>query len=323
MSILTFPKVFFHSGRLSLLIGLLALILLLAACQPSESGPSLSSSVVAIIGREVITLKDLENHYKENGAPLLSADESDDARSLKKNLLDQLIDQRLFVAEAFRLGLRVTPEELNLAIEKLREDYSEEDFEKLIREQKIDLATWEKQLDQELLVQKLIQKVVINRPIEIGNQEMKEYYDEHRGEFRQKERVHARQIVLPSMKEAEEVHQLASAGHDFSNLARDRSISPDAGRGGALGQFQIDQMPKGFDVLLDLKPGKISSIIQTPYGFHIFKMEKREPNRNLTEEEAHTKIREILIQENRQRLFSNWTEILRKKANIKVNYAIL
>ena len=323
MFVLTPQKVLFRTWRLFLLAGLWGMISPLAACQPSGSEQSLSSSIVAIIGQDVITLEELENHYKENGDHLLFGDESEDVRTLKKNLLDQLIDQRLFVAEASRLKLGVEPEELNLAIRKLRGGYSEKDFRKLIEEQKIDIATWEKRLSQELLIQKLIQQVFMNRPIKIEDQEMKEYYEAHGGEFQQEERVWARQVVLPSMNEAEEVHQLASAGHDFAKLAEDRSISPDAARGGNLGQFQINEMPKGFDVLRDLKPGEISSIMQTPYGYHIFKMEKREPHRELTQEEAHAKIREILIQQAQKRLFSDWAENLRKKADVKVNYAIL
>ena len=323
MFILILERVFIRSWHLFWLTGPWGITFFLAACQPLGSEPSLSSSIVAVIGQDVITLYELENHYKENADHLLFGDESEDLQTLKRSLLNQLIDQRLFVAEALRLRLVVEPEELNLAIKKLRGGYSEEDFRNLIEEQKIDIANWEERLSQELLIQKLIQGVFVNLPIKIEDQELKEYYEAHLGEFRQEERMWARQIVLPSMKEAEEVHQLASAGHDFAKLAEEHSISPDAARGGDLGQFRIDEMPEGFDILQGLEIGKISSIIRTPYGYHIFKMEKKEPNRELTQKEAHVKIREMLTQRTQKRLFSDWAENLRKKAKVKVNYAIL
>jgi hypothetical protein len=73
-------------------------------------------------------------------------------------------------------------------------------------------------------------------------------------------------------KMAEQVLARAKAGQDFAELAKKHSEGPSAPRGGALGRFQRNAMVKPFaDAAFALKPGDVSGVVETNFGFHIIK----------------------------------------------------
>jgi parvulin-like peptidyl-prolyl isomerase len=85
-------------------------------------------------------------------------------------------------------------------------------------------------------------------------------------------RYRALQILLKTPEEAEQVLNELIAGADFREVAKKRSIGPNAQRGGDLGYFyKGDFQPEFEEAILKLKPGEISGVVKTSLGYHIFK----------------------------------------------------
>jgi peptidyl-prolyl cis-trans isomerase D len=124
-----------------------------------------------------------------------------------------------------------------------------------------------------------------------SEEQVRQYYDAHVADrFTDLEEVHARHVLIkPSAPtddakakaraEAEDVLTQLRAGADFEKLAKERSKDPgSATKGGDLGFFPRGRMVPSFDAAaFALEPGQLSEVVETPFGFHVIKVEEKKP----------------------------------------------
>lgn len=144
----------------------------------------------------------------------------------------------------------------------------------------------------------------------ITPEEIADYYDTHGNEFKIKETVDARHILVRleeeasesevaiAQKKAEEIYRKAVAGEDFATLARTYSDGPSRENGGRLGAFSRGSMVKAFEEkAFSMNVGDISKPLRTRFGLHVIKVEKKTPATEMTLAEATAQIRETLAEE--------------------------
>jgi peptidyl-prolyl cis-trans isomerase C len=192
----------------------------------------------------------------------------------------------------------------------------------MLRHRQTSFEDWRERLRQELLSQKVINQAVPEN-IQTTEEEIQAYYKQHLKKFARPIEVRARQIVVANEEAAKTIRLQLVQGADFASLARAHSLSPDKEQGGDLGFFTKGEMPEEFDIVFALGAGKISPIVKTVYGYHIFKVEELHPAKPMTPSEAAERIRAQLTQERREKLFAVWVAGLKEKARITVNDQIL
>jgi peptidyl-prolyl cis-trans isomerase D len=140
--------------------------------------------------------------------------------------------------------------------------------------------------------------------VKVTEKQIREYYEDHRTEYNKEQEVHARHILFTVKEdapegdvakvraEAEKVLAEAKGGKDFGELAAQFSQDPSAGEnGGDLGFFPHGRLVPAFaDAAFSLKPGEISELVRTPFGFHIIKVEEIRPAKATSLEEAQSEI---------------------------------
>jgi peptidyl-prolyl cis-trans isomerase C len=135
--------------------------------------------------------------------------------------------------------------------------------------------------------------------VSVPEAELAAYYEAHRGDMAAPERVTLRQILVPTEVEGRDVlRRLHQDPRSFDSLARTRSRAPEAERGGAMGSFARGELPAELEqAAFELAPGGVSGVVPSPLGFHILKLDGREPARERGLEECRAEIRARLERE--------------------------
>lgn len=306
----------------SKVVALFSLALLLAPVVACKKEPAAPADILIRIDGRSVPLQTFRRDF-ERILPAGQPGSAAERDALQRSFLAQTIDRQLALAEAERLGLRVTAAEVEAALAEHRRDYPDGGFEAHLRERKITLEEWKRDLEERLLLEKVAAQAV-GRQVQVGEAEISAYYRANRDEFERPAQVRARQIVVESEADGEQILALLKQKVPFAEVARSRSLSPDAEAGGDLGFFARGEMPAEFDaVVFSLPVGKLSPLIKSEYGYHIFLVEERRDAGNLSLAQARDEIRSRLRAEQEERLYRQWLDALRAKAKIDVDWSLL
>jgi peptidyl-prolyl cis-trans isomerase C len=138
-------------------------------------------------------------------------------------------------------------------------------------------------------------------------------YDERYVNAPPQEEVHAGHILVEDQGKAAELKALLDGGADFAALAAEHGTDGTAKRGGDLGWFvRADMVPEFADAAYAMEPGTISDPVQTPFGWHIIKLDERRDR----PAPALNEVRDQLLGEVIQQAQLAIVEELRSKATI-------
>jgi peptidyl-prolyl cis-trans isomerase C len=246
------------------------------------------STVLAKVGDRVITVFDMDQ------ALLTMSQEDREKNSTpegRKNLLQNLIDLHLFEMEARRIGLAEDP-----AI-KAQIDTIERNF----------------------LSRQLILYYIRNELKPPSEDDAMAYYQKHIQEYSEPQELLARHILVKTRKEAEEIIKLLKNGADFVQLANERSIAPDAEKGGLVGWFSMGRMLPTFEkAVFKLKKGEISDVVWTRYGYHVIKLEDRKEGKTKPFEQVKRDIYAKLVKSYQEEAIQTLREKLMKEIKVEV-----
>jgi peptidyl-prolyl cis-trans isomerase C len=269
-----------------LVLGLMLIVIL--ACAKKEE-----TKVVARIGDKIITLEEFEKEVEslpDFYKPLLLEPKA------KREFLEKLIDREILLLEARKAGV-----------------YEREDVRRKIEE-----------CEKGVILDAFLSQILREKD-EVTEEEAKRYYDEHKEEFFMNESIRVRHIVVRTLEEAKEIKKRLEQGEDFVELAKRYSISPSGKWGGDLGYIQRGQVGKEFEkAAFSLKrPGEISDIVKTTFGYHIIRLEDRKPPRQLSFEEVRDKIIQKLKEQKKQKALEDYLKKVKKQYKIVINEKLL
>ena len=240
----------------------------------------------------------------------------------KNRVLDEVVKKTLLSQEITKNNITIDQNKLNEVLSQKGEGYIGDALEQTLALEKISIDDWENSIRTTLLINKLIHKHV-NSTVSVSEKEMREYFDKS-NQFYKKEQVRALHIMVESEEEIREIQkEIRRKQKSFSELAKEYSLGPEGIQGGDLGYFEAGQMPEEFDDVFKLKINKVSDIIRTPYGFHLFKVVGKVQERKMEFEESKSSIKKVLLKDLQDKAFQEWFLKLKRNARIDIKYDVL
>jgi foldase protein PrsA len=230
----------------------------------------------------------------------------------KEKLLDMLIDEKLQMKKAADIGISATDDEVNSEVEKAKKYFdTEEKFNEYLKGQNMDLEYFKQSVKKELIINKLTDKLTAN--VAVTDEEVKVYYDTHQSEFMS---VKASHVLLDTKEEAEKILARAKAGENFAELAKQNSKDPSAKENsGDLDYFRHGDMVQPFETAaFALKPGEISEVVQTDFGFHVIKVDDNKLDKF---EDVKEQLKASMLSDKKSTEYEKSLVEMRKSANIE------
>jgi len=294
------------------------MVLLLPGCSVSDRE---EQSKAISVGSTRVSLAEVKTDFKELVKALPVDDEN--RRRVSRQVLDEIVERYLILEYGKERRISLSKGELNASIRAIRGDCTDEEFREALLREYIEYDQWKEQLKKRLLVEKILNKVDGQAPPPTHT-DIVRYYEEHSDSFHSERQIKFRQIVTRDKHEAEIALKRIRKGSDFGNLAREISIAPEASRGGMVGWVTQGQLEKSMDkALSSLKPGQLSPVVHSPYGYHIFEVVEMRPARTETLPEATKEIASKLLLKRRNVFLAQWLAGLKNRFDVYVNPNLL
>ena len=324
------------------------LVTALVGCNSQVGGDVMAT----VDGRKI--LKSDVDYYENQFAAGQQKPTGEQATALRLNILNQMIEDEILMRRAEKLGLLATDEEVDRKFNEIKSPFSQEDFERQLKDKKITLADFKRDIRRSITREKVLNKEVGSK-INVTDQDIADYYNAHKGEFNLIEpQYHLAQIMVTPMpnpqahnqnekaqnegdarKKIQMIANRLDSGDDFATLAMKYSEDPEtSGNGGDLGTVpesslhSTDSLTR--DAVMKLKPGQYSPIISVvnpatkqALGYRIVKLVAKEPagQRDLNDPRVQQAIRSQLHDRREQMLKAAYYEVLRDSAKVENYYA--
>ncbi|MEM4248466.1 MAG: peptidylprolyl isomerase [Candidatus Nanoarchaeia archaeon] len=218
-------------------------------------------------------------------------------KNLAAQMVEGLVERKILEKLVKNEGIEVTEQDINNEFESLKKQFPPEQFEQLMKEQKITEAEIKTKIKSGYAIKKWFETKVVPS---ITDEEAEKFYRENQDKMKTEETVNASHILVkPDMPDEEVMAKMSEEdkkktedkakseakekatkllarlkqGEDFAKLAKENSACPSGQEGGNLGDFGKGRMVPEFEkAAFSLKPGELSDIVETNFGYHIIKV---------------------------------------------------
>lgn len=265
---------------------------------PTETVPTATPDrpLAALVNNQPIYLVDYERQVAQyqaamvaSGVDLTGPEGQQRLLRAREQILNWMIEQVLMEQAAAQMGIVVTDEEVQAALDQIvQQAGGEEAFQARLEQEGLTLQDVWRELQAEMIGAAVIERVIASVPTTA-------------------EHVQASHILVDTREEAERILAQLRAGADFAEMARAYSQDTStSAAGGDLGFFPRGVLlaPEVEEAAFQLQPGQISSVVQSSFGFHIIQVVRWEPNHPLSPENLQF-LRDKAVQEWTEALWSN------------------
>ena len=267
-----------------------------------------------------LTQRQVEALRDKKVGPLNDARLQEELASVTPDILVGVVDDLLLVQRGREMGVKLTDEGFNRALDNIKKDNNLNDaqLKEALSEQGMTLEQLRQNLERAEL-RRAVQQRELMPSMTITQEEQRQYYATHKAQFMTPETVTLRQLLVqvpvrpgdasnapdPAAETAARTRIMALrdravAGEDFAQLVRDHSDTEAIAKanGGLVGPVKVEEInPVLKEAILGLKAGEVTQPIRTAGGFQILKLETRVVSEQRSFDSVRTEVEQILRNE--------------------------
>jgi len=265
-----------------------------------------------------------KEQFSKSGKPV-------DEAKMKEEVLNQLIGGELLYQESKKAGIQIDDKTVEDQMAQWKKQFpTEDDYKKALKGMNLTEDLMRSDMKRGLSLEKFITEKFVNKTA-IPEKEIKQFYDSHPDMFKQLEQVKASHILIKvkpdatqaeqdeALKKIKEIQAKQKKGEDFAELAKNSSECPSSSKGGDLGYFSRGQMVPPFEAAaFALKPGEVSDIVKTEFGYHLIKVTDKKPESTIPFDQIKDRLAQYLKQEKVQKEIKETVEGLKKTGKVEI-----
>ncbi len=293
--------------------------------------------VVAVVNEEVITQAEVdtflrpiyEQYSKEySGESLVKA-----LNEVRQKILSQMIEDKLVYQEAVAQGIELKDEDMEKEFEDFKAKLEKpEELDEMLEREGLTMKSLRERLRKQAMVRQLQDREIRSKVI-ISPVQVEDFYKNNPDKFRVKERVRVRSLTVKKSEDSRAkgltdekakqrmdlLAQKIKLYKNFDQIVKDFSEDSHAKEDGLGEWIERGAMIESVDDVIFKTPvGQLTGIVETPIGYHIFRVEAKEPENVRTFEEVKGQISGYLFQEESTKRFKAWMEEIKKAAYISI-----
>jgi peptidyl-prolyl cis-trans isomerase C len=296
---------------------------------PPKPMPAELPEVVARVNGQPVTKVDFDRLVKniEAGRGPIPAEKRDE---VLRAVLDQLITYSVLKQEAASRKLDVSEADVEAQVAEMQKRFpTEAEFNKALVARNTTVAQLKADARVDMAINKMMEAEVTG--VAATDADAQDFYAKNPDKFKQGEQARASHILVKADEKADEATKKAArakidgllkrvkAGEDFAALAKENSDDGSAAQGGDLGFFPRGQMVPPFDqAAFALKPGEISDVVTSQFGYHIIKLAEKKDASMVPLDEVKPRVMEFLTQQKKQEKVDALIAEAKKRAKIEV-----
>ncbi|EPY2307352.1 peptidylprolyl isomerase [Clostridium sporogenes] len=313
-------------------------ILTFTACDMVEKTPEAKAkSTIAKVNGEKIQRKDLEENPRlkqvvnqmkmQYGEEFEKSEQGKEAiKEQKKQILDELITEKVLLQKGKELKVIPKDEELNKEVDKkfneIKAVYNndEKKFEETLKSTGFTKETLKEYLKSQIIIEKVINEAT--KDVKVEDKDAKKYYNENQSMFTEKPNtMNVSHILVKTEDEAKKVKKRLDSKEDFAKVAKEVSQDPGSkDKGGLLGDINYNDSqldPTFMKAAIALKQGAVSNPVHTQFGYHIIKINSKKEYPVKKFDAVKEDIKKELKMEKQKEAYTKKIEEWKKASKIK------
>ena len=256
---------------------------------------------------------------------------ADQQKEFEKQALTQLVSAELLYQAGQKLEIKDLDKQVDDKLAQGKAKFtSAEDFTKAMKDMDMGEKDLRDYTRRDLIITNFIEKTIAPT-VKVSEEDARKFYEQNADKFTRPETVKASHILLgvdekagaeekkKAREKAEKLRKELAGGADFAALAKANSTCPSSQQGGDLGYFAKGQMVPAFEkAAFALKPGEISDVVETQFGYHIIKLTDKKAAEKVDFKETRPRIEEYLKNQKVGAAVNDYLTEARKSAKIEL-----